>query len=83
MMQSDAGRGPSPGGPGSIETAAQARPSPISERAHELPPKMARGVSALLRPRSTPGRHGITVPAMSADWLLQSAVKSGKCGDPV
>jgi hypothetical protein len=44
---------------------------------------MTRGVSALLRPRSTPGRHGITVPAMSADWLLQSAVKSGKCGDPV
>jgi hypothetical protein len=66
-----------------METEAQARPTTLPERAHELPAEMARRVSLLLRPRSTrPGRH-ITVPPMTADWLQQAAVKSGKLGDPV
>lgn len=83
MMETYARRGLPGGGSESADTAGPARLSPLAERAHELPAKMARGVSELLRPRSTPsGQHRITVAPMSADWLQQAAVKSGKRGDP-
>jgi hypothetical protein len=54
---------------------------PLSAAALELPERMPLGVSALVRLRSARTDRRIKVPPMSADWLLQSAVKSGKRGD--
>jgi hypothetical protein len=53
----------------------------LSDVALALPQKVAGTLRGLLRPGSTqPGRDGIDVPPMSADWLHQSCADDAKHG---